>query len=747
MNVNDKTKSSKNLIQIILAAISVFLICINIYVAISTTYASFAIATRVEPVCTARLKIDVKISDYIGKGKKGNNADIPNEYHKNLTLWNAINSLSIGISSSFLLLFLFLATGNNNLLMRVTRKHIIGTGIIGAIIFISLEAGLIYLTVLIFQSGEIINYEKWYFVKHTFPSMFDDSPEFADSSWASLVTTYGIAYCQLDSTILNYWQPELVIAATVLAFINFVMISVFAYIKLSSMTLAAEVSVEDGHDPVIPSHHSTSQIGQKATSQSANPSTVQSESTNEKNDSIQTSKIRLIGIIVASTALFLICISLYISFTTSYVSTRVVTGNGACTPLVPPDTKDPYLSASDGLSDKNTEKGVLNYNQHLVLWSSINSVIVFFNLVLLIILVASGGKGLAIIRKFILYIGVTASVVFISLETGVIYLTTLVFQLGDISTYERNKFTVPRGEKITKIFVSLLKLPFNIDGVPSICYCPLGSPLYSYWAQSLLIVSPVLMAITVTLIVGLVYFKVFNAFNLFGHQSDPAAIIEKGRTTSPGSKEPQKSSGHPTDEKIHTNNDTLLVALKPDVSFERQTSFIASSPMIEEATPPERTVSSIETVHQPSLHQEQLVQAIENPEFLQFEQQREPLFVPLLVVKPQLLSNSNNDTVIDMEFFDVIENSESNEKIFYHQSLETGNKPPIAPLQWSPFDEYLLSHESPPVLSAYNNPVGKLKPSQLEAFGGKAPAYQYKTNNPVGKLKTSHLDPFRVVAS
>lgn len=123
-----KKTATKKLISIILSGIVVILICFCLYTSISTSYASFALASRLQP-CSARVETDVKYSD-LGASKIGNNADIPIDYHMYITLWNIINCVSI--SSSFLLA-LFLAIGNKGL-MEMMRMYIIYIGTAGAMI-------------------------------------------------------------------------------------------------------------------------------------------------------------------------------------------------------------------------------------------------------------------------------------------------------------------------------------------------------------------------------------------------------------------------------------------------------------------------------------------------------------------------------------------------------------------------------------------------------------------------------------
>ena len=123
---------------------------------------------------------------------------------------------------------------------------------------------------------------------------------------------------------------------------------------------------------------------------------------------------------------------------------------------------------------------------------------------------------------------------------------------------------------------------------------------------------------------------------------------------------------------------------------------------------------------------------------------------------PTPLSVPNNDTIIDMEFQDLIENNESNKTAaptspLNHQSVATGNSSYSSSENKVPTDSFeqqsrQSAHELPlfPPLNETSPTVGKLKASQLEAFSGKSPSiYTDKTNRPVvGKLKASHLSPF-----
>ena len=471
--------ATKKLISIILSGIVVILICFCLYTSISTSYASFALASRLQP-CSARVETDVKYSD-LGASKIGNNADIPIDYHMYITLWNIINCVSI--SSSFLLA-LFLAIGNKGL-MEMMRMYIIYIGTVGAMIFISLEAGLIALAVLIFQTGEIINYGEETVLKLVFPKL---DPIIGGMNQIYLFPSYNIAYCPLDSSIHNYWTPLLLIASTVLTFITFTLLAVLVYLKVSVIERTDAVpSVEDGHDD-DPFKGS------------------------EKDD-----KLPMIAMIIGSITLFLISIGLYISCSTAYVTVPLLPRNVPCTILVHPNTNYSDLGENidlPGFIDEGVEmakRAALNYNQLLVLWNFIYSFSVVYSLALLLILVAMGNKVLIIVRKFIIYIGVVGAIVFISLEVAVTFLAFLIFQSGDLSSYEINSYEdkEPDGQvyEIQKNYLSILKLAFKINNIPRISFCPLVSPIYNYWAQELLIVAPVLMFITFAMIAVLVYLK------------------------------------------------------------------------------------------------------------------------------------------------------------------------------------------------------------------------------------------------
>jgi hypothetical protein len=246
-NSDFKRKSPKKLMSIIATVIGFILIGISVYVWFSTAYFPITLLKSQSESCSSPVDPEVKYLDLQKTDKIGNNEDIPDDYDQDIRRWIGIHSISILYSLS-LLVFFRMVGDDSNLSLIVIRKFIISIGTIGAILFIVIEADLIYLTVSIFQAGEIIKSSEEIILKLHFK--INGAPR--------------ISFCPLDSSVYNYWTQELLIAAPVLAFITFTMIVVVVYLKVSSATSAA-VSVENGYD--VADYDETTSQRQKQTAQ------------------------------------------------------------------------------------------------------------------------------------------------------------------------------------------------------------------------------------------------------------------------------------------------------------------------------------------------------------------------------------------------------------------------------------------------------------------------------------------------
>ena len=135
---------------------------------------------------------------------------------------------------------------------------------------------------------------------------------------------------------------------------------------------------------------------------------------------------------------------------------------------------------------------------------------------LLFFFLAVGDRGLILIRKNIIVFGIIGAILFIVLESGLIYLTSSVFTLGYISKMGEAEY--------------ILKLSFKILAAPHISYCLVEDPTISiYWKQEMIIAPPVLTFITFTMIGVLIYLKV-SMTNSSSRPTESVATVEEGRT-------------------------------------------------------------------------------------------------------------------------------------------------------------------------------------------------------------------------
>ena len=482
---------------------------------------------------------------------------------------------------------------------------------------------------------------------------------------------------------------------------------------------------------------------------------------------------RPIVILLAVIASILLCVNLYVAFSTSYASSfplnfDIQTCSAPASPTVAIPTESGDKILSEPTQKYNTELGntstlqqagninpadpaeninnaINNYRLYLTLWSIILVLGVLYSSGLLIFFVAVGEQGLQVIRKYIIIFGVVTASIAIFLESALIYLAYLILRSGGITTV---------GEE------TRLQLAFSIRDVPKISVCLVDPTINIFWNQGLIIAAPVFVFITFTMLAVLVYLKV----SMTDHLTRPSELVpavESGTTTTLPSPPNPPSSFQSTAEdqmneisnrflpfriSISSNNHIYNVGNvtctnETVIDFEefQQQSITESSHSVfpcksqtqsfffNHQTPTStigetggtlERLLSIEIVNQPSLDQEPSVQAVEKP-----------------VLRPPFQSSINNDTVIDIQCPIDLNDTHSNEEVS-NVSLEQQQ-------------ESQSSDESSPVPSPSNDifpkpQVVQLEISKLEEYSRNAPIYAYKANpSLVGKLKASQLDPFR----
>ena len=467
---------------------------------------------------------------------------------------------------------------------------------------------------------------------------------------------------------------------------------------------------------------------------------------------------RPIVILLAVIASILLCVNLYVAFSTSYASSfplnfDIQTCSAPASPTVAIPTESGDTILSEPTQKYNTELGntatlqqagnintadpaeninnaINNYRLYLTLWSIILVLGVLYSSGLLIFFVAVGEQGLQVIRKYIIIFGVVTASIAIFLESGLIYLAYLILRSGGISTV---------GEE------TRLQLAFSIRDVPKISVCLVDPTINIFWNQGLIIAAPVFVFITFTMLAVLVYLKV----SMTDHLTRPSELVpavESGTTTIvPTPPNPSSNFQSTAEDKMNGNSNRFLpfrISISSNnhiynmgnvtctnetvidfEEFQQQPITKSSHSQFQSVFPckpqtqsfffshqkPTSTIGEtggalerlpcIEIVNQTSLDQELSVQAVDKP-----------------VLQPPFQSSIKNDTVIDIQCPIDLNDTHSNEEVS-NVSLEQQQ-------------ESQSSDESSPAPSPSNDifpkpQVVQLEISKLEEYSRNAPIYAY----------------------
>ena len=227
---------------------------------------------------------------------------------------------------------------------------------------------------------------------------------------------------------------------------------------------------------------------------------------------------KLIAIIISVFAIILLCANWFIALSTIYASMSL-SAIGRCSPALSPEKNytgpETFMTDPSSPPDRNSKAALDTFLSYLMIRNIIDLLVsIGYSGYLLFFFLAVGDRGLILIRKNIIVFGIIGAILFIVLESGLIYLTSSVFTLGNISKMGEAEY--------------ILKLSFKILSAPHISYCLVEDPTISiYWKQEMVIAPPVLTFITFTMIAVLIYLKV----SMTNSSSRPTvATAEEGRT-------------------------------------------------------------------------------------------------------------------------------------------------------------------------------------------------------------------------